>query len=92
MGPTPDSVATALSARWIEGEAKAIAMLALENAMVVVASKKPVTPEMEKAFDKYNKLKGLATHEATLNQAGATPGEKSLAFRMAINEIVKIIF
>jgi len=82
---SPDAVVKALSTNWTIGESKMTAMLALENALVVVAKNKGITPEMEKAFDRYNKLKGMAMRPGSQN-------EGEIAARLAIIEVVKAVF
>jgi len=84
---TPDAVVKALSSRWTVGEAKMVAILALENSLVVVAQNRPggITPEMEKSFDRYNKLKGMAMRPGSDN-------EGNMAVRLAILEVVKTVF
>lgn len=85
VAPTPDDVVKALASTWAEGEAKMVAMLALENALVVVAKSKGITPEMEKAFDRYNKLKAMAMRPGSKN-------EGEMAARQAILDVVKVVF
>lgn len=66
-------------------EAMLRALEALENALVVKAKKTGITPELEKHFDKYQKLKAVALRPGT-------PGEERVAFRMAVLEAVKAVF
>jgi len=67
-------------------EAASVAMLALENALVVRARKEGITPEMEKAFVRYQKLKALALN------AGAADNEAKSALRLSFIDIVKLVF
>jgi len=85
IGDKPEDVVKALSSNWSIGEAKLVAMLALENAMVVVAKKSTITPEMEKAFDRYGKVKNMFL------RPGSEQEEKQAA-RLSILEIVKTFF
>ncbi len=86
VGNTPTAVVAALSTTWSVGEAKLVAMQALENALVVVAKKAPsITPEMEAAFDRYNKLKGVALRPGSEN-------EGVMAMREAVIKLVRTIF
>jgi hypothetical protein len=83
---TPTAVVAALSANWSAGEAKLVAIQALENAMVVIAkSGVTITPEMEKAFDKYNKCK------AVFMRPGSDQEGKQAA-RLSVLEVVKSFF
>ena len=86
VGSTPTAVVAALSTTWSPGEAKLVAMQALENALVTVAKKAAViTPEMEAAFDRYNKLKGVALRPGSEN-------EGVMAMREAVIKLVRTIF
>ena len=67
-------------------EAAAAAMVALENALVVRAKKDGITPEMDKAFQRYQKLKALALN------AGAFDNEAKSALRLSFTEIIKLVF
>jgi hypothetical protein len=82
---TPTAVVQALSAQWSPGEAKLVGMMALENAMVVVAKAMPViTEEIEKAFDRYEKLKSSALRPGSEN-------EGNMAMREALIKLVRTI-
>lgn len=61
-------------------------MVALENALVVRAKKDGITPEMDKAFQRYQKLKALALN------AGAFDNEAKSALRLSFTEIIKLVF
>lgn len=61
------------------------ALLGMENALVVKARSSGITPEMDKAFQKYQKCKALGLHPQTDN-------EGRVAIRMAILELVKLVF
>jgi hypothetical protein len=61
-------------------------MMALENALVVTAKRAAViTPEMEKAFDRYNKLKAMFLRPGSDN-------EGQMAAKLAVVEVVKAVF
>lgn len=66
-------------------EATLDALLALENALVTRARKSGITPEMEKAFQKYQKCKALGLHPQT-------DGEGRAAIRMAVKALVELVF
>jgi hypothetical protein len=66
-------------------EAALTALIGLENAIVVKAKKIGITDELEQKFTRYQKMKVLALRPGT-------PGEERAAFRMAILEIVKLVF
>lgn len=66
-------------------EAAHAAMLALENALVSKAKAVGITPEIEKSFDRYQKLKSMALRPGS-EQEGKT------ALRQAIVDIVKMVF
>lgn len=86
LANTPASVVAALSASWSPGEAKLVAMSALENALVSVAKHSTsITPEMESAFDRYNKLKGVALRPGSEN-------EGKMAMREAVIKLVRTVF
>lgn len=86
MSNTPTAVVAALSTNWSVGEAKLVAMQSLENALVVVAKKAfSITPEMEAAFERYNKLKGVALRPGSEN-------EGVMAMREAVIKLVRTIF
>jgi len=61
------------------------AMLSMENALVVKAKSTGITPEMDKAFQKYQKCKSLGLHPQTEH-------EGRVALRMAILELAKLVF
>jgi len=61
------------------------ALLLLEKVMVEKAQKFGVTPELEKSFDKYQKLKAVALRPGT-------SGEERAALRFAVLEAVKLAF
>lgn len=67
---TPTAVVGALSANWSVGEAKLVAIMAMENAMVAIAKSKgaAITDEMEKAFDRFMKLKAMALRPGSDNE------------------------
>jgi hypothetical protein len=67
------------------GEAAMSALVQLENAMVLRAKSMPITPEMEKAFERYTKLKGMALRPGSDN-------EGRMAMKHATIELVKIVF
>lgn len=92
VSATPEAVVKALTTNWSLGEAKMVGMLALENALVVVAKTGKITPELEKSFERYNKFKAMGVHIPTLGQTGTTEAEKGQAVRLAIIELVKAIF
>lgn len=61
------------------------ALLAIEAAIIARAKKK-ISPELQAAFDKYNKLKARALHPDT-------PGPESLvALRMALIRTIELLF
>jgi hypothetical protein len=60
-------------------------MQSLENALVVVAAFTGITPEMEAAFERYNKLKGVALRPGSEN-------EGVMAMREAVIKLVRTIF
>jgi hypothetical protein len=83
---TPEAVVKALASNWSVGEAKLVAIMALENAMVVVAKNTPVTtPEMEKSFDRFMKVKAMALRPGS-DQEGKQ------ATRLSLIEIIKTFF
>lgn len=61
------------------------ALLAMENALVVKARTSGITPEMDKAFQKYQKCKALGLHPQTEN-------EGRVAIRMAVKALVDLVF
>lgn len=66
-------------------EAKVFALNALENALVANAKVVGVTPEVDKAFVRYNKIKSLAL-------GAKTDGEMNAALRHAMIDLVKLVF
>lgn len=86
IAPTPAAVVSALSHTWSEGESKLVAIQALENAMVVIAkNSNSITPEQEKAFEKFNKVKAMF-----LRPGSEQEGKQ--AAKLAVLEIVKTFF
>lgn len=77
----PTTVSPTMSAQ----EAAFAAMLGLENALVARAREGKITSEMEIGFAKYNKIKELAL------RPGTGP-EGKVALRMALIELVKLVF
>jgi hypothetical protein len=67
-------------------EARLAAMLAAENALVVMARSGNITPEMDRCFDRYNKLKGHV-----MNESGNV-NENNQAFKLAMVELIKTVF
>ena len=67
------------------GEAAMLALVHLENAMVMRAKSVGITPEMEKSFEKYTKLKGMALRPGSDN-------EGRQAMKLATVELVKLVF
>ena len=65
-------------------EATHAALLALENALVANAKVTGITPEIEKAFDRYQKLKSMA-----LRPGSAQEGKTAL--RQSVLDIVKMV-
>lgn len=66
-------------------EAAYAALLSMENALVAKAKQHGITPEIEKSFDRYQKLKAVALRPGSEN-------EGKMALRNAILDIVKMIF
>lgn len=67
-------------------EAAFAAMLGLENALVArVREEKKVSPELDRAFVKYSKLKELALRPGTTHEGKS-------ALKMAVLELVKMVF
>jgi hypothetical protein len=66
-------------------EAAHAAMLAMENALVAKAKQFGITPEIEKAFDHYQKLKSVA-----LRPGSDQEGKQAL--KLAIIAVVKMVF
>lgn len=77
----PTTVSPTMNAQ----EAAFAAMLGLENALIARAKEGGVSAEMEKAFVRYNKLKELALRPGTIP-------EGKVALRLAIVELVKVVF
>lgn len=77
----------ALSAHWTTGEAQMVALLALENALVVAIKRGQMqaTEAVEKAFDRYEKLKGMALRPGS-DQEGKQ------AMKLATVDLVKLVF
>jgi len=95
VGNTPEDVVKALSVNWSIGESQLVAMLSLENALVATAKSKGITPEMEKAFETYNKLKARAVQIPAGESAAIRESlekEAATAKRMSIINLVKIVF
>lgn len=67
-------------------DATLFALNALENALVSNASKYGVTDEMNRAFARYQKCKALAIGR------GTTANEAKTAMRMALIDIVKLLW
>lgn len=66
-------------------DAQLFAMSALENALVARAKKTGITDDMRKAFLRYQKIKALAL-------GAKTAGEEQSALRMAMIDLVKMVF
>jgi hypothetical protein len=62
------------------------ALAKLEDALVVVAAERGVTPQLEKQFERYQKLKAHALGR------GTTGPEAQTAMRLALIEAVKLVF
>src|SRR5678815_225807 len=89
-GPTPTTaaeVAKSLSANWQVPEAQMVGLLALENALVVAIKRGQMrmNPEVEKSFDRYEKLKQVA-----MRPGSAQEGKQ--AMKMATIDLVKLVF
>jgi len=67
------------------GEARLQALASLENALVVIAKTEGITPEMEKAFDRFNKLKSVGLRPGSAN-------EGRMGFREATIALVRVVF
>jgi hypothetical protein len=86
VGSTPADVVAAMRSNWTVGEAKLVAIQALENAMVVIAKHTAnLTPEMEKSFDRFRKVK-------TVFMRPGSEGEERQGAKLAVLEIVKSFF
>jgi len=68
-------------------EAKLAALQSLENALAVLAKEKNYPPELDKAFDRYKKLKALGMHTTSKN----TP-EGEAGLKEATIALVRAIF
>jgi hypothetical protein len=66
-------------------EAALHALTALENALVIRATKNGITPLMRDGFNRYQKIKALAL-------GAQTKGEEQNALRQAVISLVKLIF
>ena len=66
-------------------DAALFAMNAMENALVIRATKRGITQEMDKAFIRYNKIKSLFI-------GGKTDGEVSAALRASLIDLIKLTF
>lgn len=86
-GLTADHIAKSLSVSWTVGEASMVALAALENALIVRIKRgdKKIDPEMEKAFDRYNKLKGMALRPGSDN-------EGRMAVLQAMKSLVSLVW
>lgn len=80
-------VAQGLSVMWTYGEAKMVGLLALENALVagIKSGAVTVTDEIDKQFDRYNKVKAMAM------RPGSAQEEKQ-AMVLAATALVKLVF
>lgn len=67
------------------GEAAMDAMVRLENALVLRAKAVGITDEMEKIFDRYQKLKGMALRPGSDN-------EGRMAMVQSLIALVKLVF
>lgn len=87
-------VAQAISINWTAGEAALVALVALENVLTVRIKKGlvEITPELDKAWERFNKFKGSMMHVPTGGQVGNTEQEKKQAMRLAFLDIVKMVF
>lgn len=73
FAPKPDALALTLTA-----------LVSLEAALVAHATAKGVTPEVDKQFARYQKIKGLALSNPNANEASA-------ALRKALSEAVELV-
>lgn len=80
-------VAQSLSVMWSFGEAKMVGLLALENALVagIKSGAVTVTDEIDKQFDKYNKIKAMAMRPGSVQ-------EEKQAMVLAANTLIKLVF
>jgi len=85
IGPT--AVVDALSTRWPVGDARLVGLAALENAMIVTA--KTFTEAQYAEFDKsYRRYQAYKQH--VLRPANAN--EETQAYKLAMVELVKVVF
>lgn len=68
-----------------------IALAKLEDALVMTASEKGITAATEASFAKYQKLKTMALAQSATSNL-ALRNEANVAMRMALIEIIKIVF
>jgi hypothetical protein len=88
LGPpaaSPTEVVRMFSSKWSVGESKMVAMLGLENAMVVLGRALNFPKEFEDAFEKYNKFK-----EHVLRPGSEQEGKQ--AAKLAVIALVKTVF
>ncbi len=88
VGSTPADVIAAMRSNWTVGEAKLVAIQAMENAMVVIAKNNAIVEkdvDPNKAFDKYKKYKTVFLRPGSDN-------EGRQGARLAIIEVVKTFF
>jgi hypothetical protein len=87
IGAPPQATAPGAPAAMPRGEKEAqqFAMLALENAMGEKAKARNFPDDLDKAFQKYNKIKELALRPGT-------EGEGATAMRLALVEVIKAVF
>ena len=81
----PAATAAAPTMPKTAGEAALLALVHLENAMVLRAKTVGITPEMEKSFERYTKLKGMAMRPGSDN-------EGRMAMMRATMELVKLVW
>lgn len=84
---TAAEVAKAMSVGWSIGEAQMVGLLALENALVcqIKRGHLKMNPDVEKAFDRYEKLKSMAMRPGSEQ-------EGKQAMKMATIDLVKLVF
>jgi len=85
IGTTPEAVVESFSDRWTPGEAKLVALAALENTLVVIGRKLNFPKEFEDAYTKYMKLKGHCLRPSNSN-------ENRQAFLVAVRKLVDTVF
>jgi hypothetical protein len=73
-------------------DAKLYALKVLEDTLVVVAKRSGITPDMDKQFAIYQKVKAVALSEVSGGQRGATDNEKRQALKLATLALVKAVF